>query len=99
MESEQHDVVGERTTREPSARAARHEADASLGEHAHDGNRLVARAREDRERWPLLVAGQSIGFVGSQLPGAFEHPSLSDDRGKRAREPVVGADHAARTGR
>ena len=95
MEAEQHDVVGERTTREPRARTARHVAHAALGEHPHDGDRLVACAWKHGERRALLVARQPIGLVRPQLTGSFEHAALTDDRGERAGEPIIGARRTA----
>ena len=89
MQAEQHDVVGERAARQSRAGTARHEAHAALGEQAHDGDRLVARAGKDRERRAPLIARQPVGLVRPQLAGTLEHTPLADDGGERAREPLV----------
>ena len=79
IESDEHDIIGERPAREARAGAARNEGNAGDREQPNDCDQLVAGAWEDREARLLRVARESVAPINDQLTRTPQHTTRPND--------------------
>ena len=80
IESEYHDVIGERTAGEARAGTPWHKRHTLTRERTNDPDHFVLRARKNRQRGQRAIAWEPVCVEGHKLSLAPLHPARADDR-------------------